>query len=51
MNGHTLGVAAAIVGLAIASLAAFGLWGFWGLGCAAVMWLAIAALLVDPEAF
>lgn len=46
-----IGLLAAFVGLGLLTVWAAVVGGALGLGCAAVMWLAIAALLVDPEAF
>lgn len=46
-----LGLLAAAVGFGLLTVWAVVVGGALGLGCAAVVWLAVAALLVDPEAF
>ena len=50
MTGHVLGVVAALVGLALATVAAVVSFGAAGAGVAALLWLGLGVLLVDVEA-
>ena len=50
MSGHVLGVVAALVGLALATVAACVAFGAVGAALASVLWLVVGVLLVDVEA-
>lgn len=50
MSGHRIGVACALVALVSATAAVTVLAGPWGLLGCAVLWAALAAVLIDLEA-
>lgn len=50
MTGHVLGCLAALVGVALATVAAVVAFGAAGAGVASLVWLGVGVLLVDVEA-
>ena len=49
MTGHIIGVAFLLVGFVAVTAAAFGLFGYWGLGAAGIGWLVFGGVMVRPE--
>jgi hypothetical protein len=50
VTGHVVGCLCALVGLALATVAAVAAFGAVGAGVASLLWLVVGVLLVDVEA-